>query len=94
MVTLILLSFPMHTILFFTDHLYIAILTKLSFSRQTFFRDSSALIRYLPFTDFVQLETFMLKGLNNKTTQEDLRELMQQGTTQNLSPPVAEKTEK
>jgi hypothetical protein len=94
MVTLILLSFLMHAILFFTDHLYIAILTKLSFSRQTFFRDASALTRYLPFTDFVQLETFMLKGLNNETTQEDLHELMQQGTAQNLSPPVAEKTGK
>ena len=91
MVTLILLSFLMHTILFFTDHLYIAILTKLSFSRQTFFRDASALTRYLPFADFVQLETLMLKGLNNETTQEDLRELMDQGTAKNLSPPVVEK---
>jgi hypothetical protein len=71
--------------------LYIAILTKLSFSRQTFFRDASALTRYLPFADFVQLETFMLKGLNNETTQEDLRELMDQGTAKNLSPPVVEK---
>jgi hypothetical protein len=94
MVTLILLSFLTHTILFFTDHLYISILTKLSFSRQTFFKDASALTKYLPFADFVQLETFMLKGLNNETTQEDIQELMQQETAKNLSPPVAEKIEK
>ena len=62
MLSLNLLAFLFHTVLEWSDHNY-ALLRQVLARRQTFFHDIQALMRYMVFTSWDHLLTFMMQGL-------------------------------
>jgi hypothetical protein len=62
MLSLNLLAFLFHTVLEWSDHNY-ALLRQVLARRQTFFHDIQALMRYMVFTRWDHLLTFMMQGL-------------------------------
>jgi hypothetical protein len=62
-----LLAFLFHTVLDLVDERYQAIRAELG-KRSTFFQDVEALLRYLPFTTWDEVLTFMFNGLDLNTS--------------------------